>query len=183
MRLPRMVRTRPRPAVSGHGDPSIRFSGQGIDPSKTTMILELLKSLDGNPVFSGGLTLMVIGSAAALFAQIAVAALVVCRAPAVDRAGDLEPRPGVSLGPDLVGLAPVRAAGPRSESDHNLGQRRTGPDDRDQPVLELALGSGLAGPVRALACAWDPPDDVPRPDLDPEPAAPRPSKRWLGDRA
>jgi chaperone BCS1 len=34
------------------------------------MIAELLKSLDGNPVFSGGLTLMLIGSAAALLRKL-----------------------------------------------------------------------------------------------------------------
>jgi mitochondrial chaperone BCS1 len=34
------------------------------------MILDLLQSLDGNPVFSGGLTLMIIGSAAALLRKL-----------------------------------------------------------------------------------------------------------------
>lgn len=52
------------------------------------MIQELLDSLDGNPVFSGGLTLMIIGSAAA---QGPGAALVLCGMPAVDLAGDFQP--------------------------------------------------------------------------------------------
>ena len=77
-----------------------------IAQKQQTMVKEVFESLEKNPIFSGGLTLMLIGSAAALLRNFR-AAMGVCRAQAVDFAAHFQPRSRVSLGTALAGVAPI----------------------------------------------------------------------------
>ena len=77
------------------------------------MIQTLLETLNQDPFFSGGLSLMVVGTAVALLRKGVRAALDVPPAAAVDRGRDPRPGSGVPLAPGRLVAQPY--AGGRAD--------------------------------------------------------------------
>ena len=128
--------------------------------------------LDHNPFFSGGLTLMVIGSSVAMLRRLPgqIRAFLERRLSITVEIPDRDPAFQWVQGWLAAHRYSRRA---RAESDDHLGNERPGPVDRQRSRLQPAVRSGLRGEVPAVASARRPSDDVSRPSPPPAPDAPR----------